>query len=292
MSSLVLEYEILPDEVKGSIIVPVDPNYVTLKDVSDHFPFVGNFAFRFKSTEGKRYVWLEITNPDSEVPVTNETVNCKVLAMPVPREQQSSKFLEADKSIETESTSDLNNVVSEVTTVVKDGLHLIGKKGSEAAKTVSKMFSSYFHKGSVPSISCLETIEILMASMQQSFDHSNETHKRMLEDLWCIVLQVENKTDKPMEMKSSSWKVLGFQRDDPLSDLRGSGVLALQSLSYMSKKYPSELLSIVESQKPRLEIHYPVAAAAINVASQLLLTFVPPASKKPLPKNKKVNIII
>ena len=67
----------------------------------------------------------------------------------------------------------------------------------------------------------------------------------------------------------------GFQRDDPVSDLRAGGRLALEQLVYFLERYPREATAMVGRQAARemLVDGYPWAAAGVNVSHMLLGLF-------------------
>lgn len=61
------------------------------------------------------------------------------------------------------------------------------------------------------------------------------------------------------------WKDLGFQRDDPVSDLRATGLLGLQNLVYFAEQHPGLFLSLARNQQQSSEMEYPFATAGINI---------------------------
>lgn len=60
----------------------------------------------------------------------------------------------------------------------------------------------------------------------EKFSHENLSQFNLLADLWSGL-----KTEaKPESIKNKKWRELGFQGDDPSTDFRGMGMLALNSL--------------------------------------------------------------
>mmetsp|Transcript_62209 Transcript_62209/g.148417 ORF Transcript_62209/g.148417 Transcript_62209/m.148417 type:complete len:409 (-) Transcript_62209:97-1323(-) len=72
----------------------------------------------------------------------------------------------------------------------------------------------------------------------------------------------------PLSAVSPRWKRLGFQNNDPRTDLR-TGRLALEALVYFAERYPMAASQmVVEAQSSDLD--YPFAVASINVTQHLL----------------------
>jgi len=76
-------------------------------------------------------------------------------------------------------------------------------------------------------------------------------------------------TPPPFERTSERWTQLGFQRDDPVSDLRGGGVLALRNLVRFLESQPQFANAVLRSRVPQKEFDprgfYPFAAAGVNM---------------------------
>lgn len=65
---------------------------------------------------------------------------------------------------------------------------------------------------------------------------------RLLERFWHGAHVGEAKV--PFVLKGEEWKRFGFQRDDPVSDLRACGRLAMEQLVYAPLPPPPSLLSL------------------------------------------------
>lgn len=61
----------------------------------------------------------------------------------------------------------------------------------------------------------------------QKYSHENTSHSKLLLGLWQGLMPDGEKIDT---MKSKKWRSIGFQGDDPSTDFRGMGMLALNSL--------------------------------------------------------------
>ena len=67
------------------------------------------------------------------------------------------------------------------------------------------------------------------------FIEENEEHQKILISYWNLL----NDNKKPFERKSKVWSDFGFQGVDPITDLRGSGLLSLQNLHFFVQFSPA-----------------------------------------------------
>ena len=95
---------------------------------------------------------------------------------------------------------------------------------------------------------------------------------------------VEEQLLDTYERESVKWEMFGFQRADPVSDIRGGGVLCVQLLIYFLENHPEAAARTLLKQKAethsRASIEnmgvskcYPWAAAGINVTRMLSQAF-------------------
>jgi len=71
--------------------------------------------------------------------------------------------------------------------------------------------------------------------------------------------------------RDPAWKDLGFQGDDPVTDLRGVGMLSVRLLSFFARRYPAEFQSVsARSMCDFATGGYPLACAGVNVAYMLI----------------------
>ena len=84
---------------------------------------------------------------------------------------------------------------------------------------------------------------------------------------------ISDEDGSPIEfnIKDNRWKALGFQRDDPVSDLRATGLLGLQNLIYFAETHPGLFMSMARNQQQSSEMEYPFATAGINI-TYLMIT--------------------
>lgn len=101
---------------------------------------------------------------------------------------------------------------------------------------------------------------------QTRYDSSNKSHERKLYDLYAALLPSE---PQPAARISDDWKRLGFQGQNPATDFRGMGVLALDHLLHFGKRYPDcARRTLKHSSDP--EMWYTWACVGINITSFLL----------------------
>ena len=86
----------------------------------------------------------------------------------------------------------------------------------------------------------------------------------------CVGLSCGCHRDDPFVARAERWEDIGFQRDDPASDVRGGGQLCLEQLVYFTSTYNHRAMEMIEGQRMlrarSTELAYPWAAAGINVS--------------------------
>jgi hypothetical protein len=87
----------------------------------------------------------------------------------------------------------------------------------------------------------VEGLDGLVAALSVPYDGSNADHVAALQRLWQLAWP-----GVPWEgVVSQRWMQLGFQRDDPTSDLRGAGVAGVHHLNAFIAAYPEEFAAAV-----------------------------------------------
>ncbi|KAK6590158.1 hypothetical protein RS030_172579 [Cryptosporidium xiaoi] len=93
-----------------------------------------------------------------------------------------------------------------------------------------------------------------------NFDPSKKSHNNLLYSLWNCYYSNEDDV---------KWELLGFQRcDQPYSDFRGVGILALVCLLYFSLAHPIES-KIIHKESSNSKYWYSFAVTGINITSWL-----------------------
>jgi len=93
-----------------------------------------------------------------------------------------------------------------------------------------------------------------------SFSRDSAAHEEAVRSLWVSLLSGE------YEPRSRRWRELGFQADDPRTDLRGSGYLALRCLCFLAERHHDEARHMFQENESIL-----FAAACINVCGFLVV---------------------
>jgi hypothetical protein len=119
-----------------------------------------------------------------------------------------------------------------------------------------------------PPISPLQQQRVgdLQQKLAVQFDLDNEEHQRGLKDLW--------KHGFPGLLfegfKCERWKEMGWQNQDPTTDIRGAGYFGVQNLLYMAAMHYRLFDKLMHKREGvRSEWEYPFAAAGLNITVQL-----------------------
>ena len=102
--------------------------------------------------------------------------------------------------------------------------------------------------------------------MRTAVSWTDGQHADLLQRLWMAALPSANLATNPVRTRSGEWKLLGFQSDDPTTDFRGMGLLALRCLVYVAETFPERLTPLVAAVPFR---EYPLAATSIGVVAML-----------------------
>lgn len=100
---------------------------------------------------------------------------------------------------------------------------------------------------------------------KSQYDAENPEHETLLLKLWSLLMPYE-----PLDARvTKQWQEIGFQGDDPKTDFRGMGILALENLVYFAQEYPGAATHILShSTHPRYG--YAFAIVGINLTSMAL----------------------
>lgn len=95
---------------------------------------------------------------------------------------------------------------------------------------------------------------------------SNEQELRTLHSLFKV---------GDFERTGPSWHSVGFQQNDPISDIRGGGCLAVRNLTFFLQKLPDVALPMcrLRSEDRSSGRNYPWAAASISITRMLCAEF-------------------
>ncbi len=66
-------------------------------------------------------------------------------------------------------------------------------------------------------------------------------------------------------VESVQWKTAGWQTSHPKADLKSSGLLALQAMTYFSERYPKLASDMINRNKANTKAQYPFAIVGVNL---------------------------
>lgn len=96
-----------------------------------------------------------------------------------------------------------------------------------------------------------------------SYDACSDVFSRVLQTLYTKL----TRTQREVPLSGSHWEDIGFQGNDPATDLRGCGVLSLLQMLYLVEKH-AELALRFHSLSQHPTRHFPLACTLINVTLQ------------------------
>ena len=118
-----------------------------------------------------------------------------------------------------------------------------------------------------PTAAETQTLDAIRVDLRTPFDEAR--HGDLLKRLWKAGL------DGPFARRSTKWQLLGFQGDDPATDLRACKLLGLKTLLTFLERSPRYADAILASRRitgdfdPRKPGFYPVACAGIEITAFL-----------------------
>lgn len=139
---------------------------------------------------------------------------------------------------------------------------------------------SQLSMGDGPSSNEVKTIQALGLDLSKPFAEMEDEH--LLITLHSLITRqsVSNTSPEPYSRIGNWWKfALGFQHTDPVSDIRGGGILSLHNLIYFLTNHPKKAKQMIHSRANRsltAENTYPSfpwACAGINLTRILALEF-------------------
>lgn len=120
-------------------------------------------------------------------------------------------------------------------------------------------------------VACDHTLRRLEHERATSFDNANREHVNLLQQLWMAC----GKPANSFARTGKQWGELGFQGEDPVTDLRGGGVLALRQLVHFAQSFPTAMKEMMAYNKTVQDAGehswYLIAVVSIQFTAQLLL---------------------
>ena len=139
---------------------------------------------------------------------------------------------------------------------------------------------SQFSLGTAPSHEQLDVTHSLALDLSKPFVDSQDTH--LLTTLHSLITrQVVSNTPPPLYSRTGEWWKwsLGFQHSDPVSDIRGGGILSLKNLIFFLANHPLKATQMIKSRSGQIVSadqtypSFPWACAGINLTRVLALEF-------------------
>lgn len=174
-------------------------------------------------------------------------------------------------SEETESSSQRNSNFKSPTVEFKLAKKLknVRKKAAMVTHLHGAFSSIEQHDLLMPSPAATTVLNTLREQLQTHFDpDTNPRHMALLKRLWKSLWP-----NLPFCRVGPGWCRAGFQNPDPVSDVRGGGLLAVSQLAYFLERFQHvahPMLSLLESESDDPEGHYyPWATVGINITAKL-----------------------
>ena len=281
------------------------PAPVTLSALHKMFPYEGEYRFRLKmqgSLAGFKedFVYLDLT--DSNVVefsscLAHEEIDIQALVISLPEsysddplydsyldnlDAEISQYTRANRHppAENEMENHKNKKGSVRMAQGKEMLKMISKGVKKGAKTIvsnsHNLKLSAVQKGAATIWSTVmksmstneplsdiaeENLSQLSDDVSTSFIESDGIHISLLSNLWEVLFPNEG----PFQRNSPIWKEAGFQKTDPVADLKASGVLSLRAMTYLGVKYPLKAKAMLNANRVNTKTNYPYAVVGINI---------------------------
>ena len=112
-----------------------------------------------------------------------------------------------------------------------------------------------------------EAVALLGERALRPFDAASEAHVALVHALWTHTFPARS-LPAP---KGPHWSELGFQGQDPSTDLRAAGLLSAECLLHFAQHRPETWGTLVRKERGlRSDWEYPVSAAGCNLAASLV----------------------
>lgn len=305
---------------KGTATSCLAQEPITLNDIRRIFPFEGVFHFRVKrkakdfpvSEVTGGHVWFDISDENEAIWSVNGIIDIQALVICLPNDGEGGDCAQGDgnteymqevervlcetrldhenrpdrRSIQAATVSGEVDPITLAATTALDiakGIHNISLDSvtKNAASLWSSVKSTASHFG-VQLLTPADNLGKLHSLLSTSFDDSVHKHVLLLEDLWQALFP-----GYPFERESPKWREAGWQKPDPVVDLKSTGILALRTMRYLGETYPTETQRMLRTQKENIKTHYPFAVVGINLT--LLLCEILGIREKKYQQSEKIS---
>lgn len=113
-----------------------------------------------------------------------------------------------------------------------------------------------------------EMLALLAKDVNTAYSDSSQFHVQVLERLWSVQFP-----GRAYERLSGTWKLAGWQKEDPVADLKNSGLLALHSMTYLGETYAEAAQQMLLNNQANKKNNYPFAIVGVNLTLLLAELF-------------------
>lgn len=117
----------------------------------------------------------------------------------------------------------------------------------------------------------LANLQDLFNQVNLTFSNGNPQHLDLLEKLYAYSITLLNHST--YQRTTDQWKLLGFQKSDPIADVKSTGLLFLHNLLYLSKHHQAAAVSMMQRNQVNSKTNYPYAIVGVNLTLLLIEVF-------------------
>jgi hypothetical protein len=180
----------------------------------------------------------------------------------------SSKPVSALKSIASTVKSTTQNInLNQHLNTVKSGASSIWNKVKATAAHLQQQAASASIDAATAKLAN-EMLALLAKDVNTTYLDTNAFHVQLMESLWAVQFP-----GQPFERISPTWKLAGWQKDDPVADLKNSGLLAIHSMIYLGDTYADVAQQMLLNNQANKKNNYPFAIVGVNLTLLLAELF-------------------
>lgn len=152
---------------------------------------------------------------------------------------------------------------------VKSGASSIWNKVKATAAHLQQQAASAANDSATAKLAN-EMLALLAKDVNTTFSDSSQFHVQLLARLWSVQFP-----GRPFERTSPTWKLGGWQKEDPIADLKNSGLLAIHSMIYLgeTEAYAETAQQMLQNNQANKKNNYPFAIVGVNLTLLLAELF-------------------
>jgi hypothetical protein len=116
-----------------------------------------------------------------------------------------------------------------------------------------------------------DMVALLSKDVLTQFNDAVPFHLQLLQRLFEV--QFPGEAPPSVLRHCATWKLAGWQKEDPTADLKNSGLLALHSMIYLGETYPEQALQMLRANQANRKNNYPFAIVGVNLTLLLAELF-------------------